>query len=88
MATVLKTCKVCGKQYEYCHTLVPGAFRWQSVACCHEHALEYFRQVEAARLAESNPAPQEATEEAPVSDVNTEPTPKKRKKNAKASDEK
>lgn len=49
MARVLKKCKVCGKEYEYCHTLLPGVFRWQDVACCHEHALTYFAQCEAAR---------------------------------------
>ena len=33
MAT--RICKVCGKEYEYCHTqrTVPGIFRYQDVAC-------------------------------------------------------
>jgi hypothetical protein len=49
MATTIKKCKVCGQDYEYCHTLRPGVVRWQDVACCPEHARIYFAQVETAR---------------------------------------
>lgn len=44
-----KVCKVCGKEYPYCTTISKDDFRWQDVACCKEHAMEYFRLVEAAR---------------------------------------
>lgn len=49
MASVTKICKVCGQPYKYCNTQVPGAFRWQDVACCREHAQEYFRLIEDSR---------------------------------------
>lgn len=50
MAKATKICKVCGAEYEYCHTVrqVPGVFRWQDVACCPEHGSIYL-----ARIAES-----------------------------------
>ena len=51
MATAMKKCKVCGKEYEYCHTLrrVAGVFRWQDVACCPEHGSIYLAKIEASR---------------------------------------
>lgn len=49
MADVIKQCKVCGKDYKYCQTYMPEKYRWQDVACCPEHASEYFAQVELAR---------------------------------------
>lgn len=52
MAIGTKICKVCGKEYEACHTLRPNLnneFRWQDVACCEEHGQEYLRMVMAAR---------------------------------------
>lgn len=52
MAGATKICKVCGKEYEYCRTYLPTAFRWQDVACCREHAMEYFAKIEEARSAE------------------------------------
>ena len=70
----MKTCKVCGKKYEYCRNLVPSnvTFRWQDVACCPEHGEEYLRQVMEARglAKKTEPAP----EAAPVKEA----TPKKR----------
>ena len=45
----IRICKVCGKEYEYCHTLLPGVFRWQDVGCCIEHAEEYFEQIRRSR---------------------------------------
>lgn len=46
-----KICKVCGKEYEYCHTKKkdPRTFRWQDVACCPEHGEEYLALVIASR---------------------------------------
>ena len=52
MAKGMKTCKVCGKEYEYCNTVTNDRFRWQDVACCKEHAMEYFALVAAARAGE------------------------------------
>lgn len=51
MATATRKCKVCGCEYEYCHTqrLVAGVFRWQDVACSPEHGQEYLERVIASR---------------------------------------
>lgn len=51
MATATRKCKVCGCEYEYCHTqrLVAGVFRWQDVACCQAHGQEYLERVLASR---------------------------------------
>ena len=51
MATAMKKCKVCGCEYEYCHTIrrVAGVFRWQDVACSPEHGSIYFARIEASR---------------------------------------
>ena len=53
MGKAIKVCKVCGKEYEYCRTYLPTAFRWQDVACCREHGQEYFRMIEDARANEA-----------------------------------
>lgn len=46
-----RICKVCGKEYEYCHTQlkVGEIFRWQDVACCKEHGSQYFAEVMTSR---------------------------------------
>lgn len=45
-----KICKICGNEYEYCHTFRrDGIFRWQDVACCVEHGNQYFAEVAASR---------------------------------------
>lgn len=49
MAKAFKICKVCGKEYEYCQTKADGAFRWMDVACCPEHATEYFKEIAISR---------------------------------------
>ena len=51
MATGIKVCKICGKEYECCKTVrhVDGVFRWQDVACCVEHGQEYLSLVLKAR---------------------------------------
>ena len=55
MPTAVRTCRVCGKSYEACHTMskTAGVFRWQEVACSPECGAEYLRHVMEAR----NPAP-------------------------------
>lgn len=51
MATAMKKCKVCGCEYEYCHTVrrIAGVFRWQDVACSPEHGSIYLAKIEASR---------------------------------------
>lgn len=46
-----KKCKICGKDYEYCRSMLPDTdmFRWQDVACCKEHGEQYLRLVLEAR---------------------------------------
>lgn len=51
MATATRKCKVCGCEYEYCHTArrVAGVFRWQDVACSPEHGSIYLAQIMESR---------------------------------------
>lgn len=50
MATATRKCKVCGKDYEYCHSAKRSeVFRWQDVACSPEHGSIYFAKIEASR---------------------------------------
>lgn len=51
MATATRKCKVCGCEYEYCHTTrrVAGVFRWQDVACSPEHGSIYLAQIMESR---------------------------------------
>lgn len=58
MATATRKCKVCGKEYEYCHTFrkATSVFRWQDVACCPEHGNTYFARVMAMRNATASPS--------------------------------
>lgn len=55
MSTATRTCKVCGEQYEYCHTnrTVAGIFRWQDVACCPEHGSVYLARILESRKSKS-----------------------------------
>lgn len=55
MATATKKCRVCGKNYEYCHTnrRVAGVFRWQDVACSPECGAIYLAKIEASRAVKS-----------------------------------
>lgn len=47
MAKGIRICKVCGKEYEYCHSVKTwdGINRWQDIACCPEHGAQYFAEV-------------------------------------------
>lgn len=51
MATATRKCKVCGCEYEYCHTThrVAGVFRWQDVACSPEHGSIYLAKIVESR---------------------------------------
>lgn len=44
-----RVCKVCGIEYPYCTTVTKDKYRWQDVACCKEHAAQYFAEVAMAR---------------------------------------
>lgn len=47
MAKGTRVCRVCGKEYEYCHSVKTwdGVNRWQDIACCPEHGAQYFAEV-------------------------------------------
>ena len=51
MATAIKKCRVCGKEYEACHTLrhPSGSFRWQEVACSPECGSVYLSRIMSSR---------------------------------------
>ena len=60
MPKAIKTCRVCGKQYEACRTArlsTDNVFRWQDVACSPECGAAYFDRVMKARAANAQPAP-------------------------------
>lgn len=64
MAKGIKICRVCGKEYEACHTQRPNLdneFRWQEVACSPECGSIYLQRIIASR--------------SPVVNKNTEDTP-------------
>ena len=67
-----RICKVCGKEYEYCKTKARGAFQWQDVACCVEHANQYFEEVAIARGEKKAPTAD------PIKKQNKEPFIKKK----------
>ena len=52
MGNSTRICRVCGKEYPYCKTILKDGdiFRWQDVACCQEHGSEYFAQISASRI--------------------------------------
>lgn len=56
-----RICKVCGVEYPYCHTNIPSQYRWQDVACCKEHAAEYFAAIAASRNESLDSIPDEFT---------------------------
>lgn len=51
MATAVKKCRVCGKEYEACRSAnrAAGVFRWQEVACSPECGNIYLRQINESR---------------------------------------
>ena len=48
---VICKCRVCGKEYEACHTIRPTSdyFRWQDVACSPECGAKYLADIMASR---------------------------------------
>jgi len=51
MATAVKRCRVCGKEYEACRSAnrAAGVFRWQEVACSPECGSIYLQQINESR---------------------------------------
>lgn len=52
MATAIKKCRVCGKEYESCRSAkrgISGVFRWQEVACSAECGAEYLALIASSR---------------------------------------
>lgn len=51
MASAVKICRVCGKEYEACHSLSKNTntFRWQEVACSAECGAAYLDRVNKSR---------------------------------------
>ena len=56
MASVIKVCRICGKEYEACRSAnrSAGVFRWQEVACSPECGTAYLDKInESRKLAET-----------------------------------
>lgn len=51
MASAIKKCRVCGKEYEACRSAnrSAGVFRWQEVACSPECGAIYLQKIEESR---------------------------------------
>ena len=51
MASAMKTCRVCGQEYEACRSArhEAGAFRWQDVACSPECGATYLQRIMESR---------------------------------------
>lgn len=50
IATATKKCRVCGKEYEACHSIRhANVFRWQEVACSPECGEVYLKRINASR---------------------------------------
>ena len=56
MAAAKRKCKVCGCEYECCHSAkrTEKVFRWQDVACSPEHGSIYLAKIEASRTKHEN----------------------------------
>lgn len=69
MPLATKKCRVCGKEYEACHTnkSSTASFRWQDVACSPECGAIYLAQIRASREEANNIAlKNEAAKEEPI----------------------
>lgn len=62
----IQRCRVCGKEYEACHTLRPASdtFRWQAVACSPECGEKFLAAILASRATETTESIVENTAEA------------------------
>ncbi len=67
MAKGTKICRVCGEEYEYCHTNRPAnVFRYQKVACCAEHGAIYLQRIRDSRSQAVAEVAEEVTENAVI----------------------
>lgn len=82
MQTAKRTCKVCGREYDYCKTWMnTDKFRWQDVACSPACGEQYFALIEASRnpikAEEAEPVkvkrPKKRSQKKEVQEVNAEP---------------
>ncbi len=84
---VICKCRVCGKDYEACHTIRPTSdyFRWQDVACSPECGAKYLADIMASRaVPEGETVIGSTVDEVEKLDTvaeDTAPTKKKAKKN-------
>lgn len=51
MASAIKVCRICGKEYEACRSAnrTAGVFRWQEVACSPECGTAYLEKINESR---------------------------------------
>lgn len=51
MASAIKVCRICGKEYEACRSAnrSAGVFRWQEVACSPECGAAYLEKINESR---------------------------------------
>lgn len=75
----IKTCQVCGKQYDACKTpiIAEGFFQWQDVACSPSCATKYLAQMEKDAKAAKAPKKDvpKAKKSAPKADDKVEAQP-------------
>ena len=79
MAKGIKICRVCGKEYEVCHTQRPNLnneFRWQEVACSPECGQIYLQRIIDSRSKKVDEP--EMVEEQPIEEPEVEVAPKRR----------
>lgn len=57
MASAIKVCRICGKEYEACRSAnrAAGVFRWQEVACSPECGTAYLEKINESRALASTP---------------------------------
>ena len=86
MPKAMKTCRVCGTQYEACRTsrTADGVFRWQEVACTPECGAIYLKRINLSRGIVSEPV--EAAEKKAEETVETKAEKKSAKKRPKKDD--
>lgn len=74
-----RKCRICGKEYEYCHTNKTDAFRWQDVACSIECGAIYFKKIEESRKAKAAEVETKPISDEPVLETKAEESEPKKK---------
>lgn len=77
MATAIKKCRVCGKDYPACRSARrgDGVFRWKEVACSPECGAIYLARVLEARGEAENAPETKQAESAATTEAQVEKTP-------------